>query len=125
MAYAEKWWLGAGSNRRHKDFQSSALPTELPSRRLKRKHVACSLDGIRQSFFWKNFRPTAGLLHLQRFVRLPPDPVAMPRFVSLLIGAGLIGFALWYYLKPDDEPASVAPVPVSYTHLTLPTIYSV
>jgi hypothetical protein len=28
---AEKW-LGAESNRRHEDFQSSALPTELPSR---------------------------------------------------------------------------------------------
>jgi hypothetical protein len=27
-----KWWLGAELNRRHKDFQSSALPTELPSR---------------------------------------------------------------------------------------------
>jgi hypothetical protein len=26
-----KWWLGAELNRRHKDFQSSALPTELPS----------------------------------------------------------------------------------------------
>jgi hypothetical protein len=26
------WWLGAELNRRHKDFQSSALPTELPSR---------------------------------------------------------------------------------------------
>jgi hypothetical protein len=24
-------WLGAESNRRHEDFQSSALPTELPS----------------------------------------------------------------------------------------------
>ena len=24
-------WLGAGSNRRHQDFQSCALPTELPS----------------------------------------------------------------------------------------------
>ncbi len=23
-------WCGAGSNRRHKDFQSFALPTELP-----------------------------------------------------------------------------------------------
>src|SRR5213076_1586823 len=25
-------WLGAESNRRHADFQSAALPTELPSR---------------------------------------------------------------------------------------------
>ena len=25
------WWLGTESNRRHKDFQSFALPTELPS----------------------------------------------------------------------------------------------
>ncbi len=25
------WWLGAESNCRHKDFQSFALPTELPS----------------------------------------------------------------------------------------------
>ena len=27
----KKWWLGTGSNRRHADFQSAALPTELPS----------------------------------------------------------------------------------------------
>ena len=28
-------WCGAGSNRRHKDFQSFALPTELPHLKLK------------------------------------------------------------------------------------------
>ena len=27
-----KMWLGPESNRRHADFQSAALPTELPSR---------------------------------------------------------------------------------------------
>ena len=30
----EKEWPEPESNRRHKDFQSSALPTELPSHRL-------------------------------------------------------------------------------------------
>ena len=29
--YYSVWWLGAESNRRHADFQSAALPTELPS----------------------------------------------------------------------------------------------
>ena len=29
------WWPGTESNRRHKDFQSSALPTELPGLSLK------------------------------------------------------------------------------------------
>ena len=28
----DPWWLGTESNRRHADFQSAALPTELPSR---------------------------------------------------------------------------------------------
>jgi hypothetical protein len=28
-------WCGAGSNRRHKDFQSFALPTELPHHQVK------------------------------------------------------------------------------------------
>ena len=27
---ASKWWQGSGSNRRHANFQSAALPTELP-----------------------------------------------------------------------------------------------
>ena len=33
-------WLGAESNRRHVDFQSTALPTELPSRDRRRVLVA-------------------------------------------------------------------------------------
>ena len=33
MMFELKMWLGAESNRRHVDFQSTALPTELPSRK--------------------------------------------------------------------------------------------
>src|SRR5260370_42475027 len=39
-------WLGAESNRRHVDFQSTALPTELPSREdahLSRKRLTLNL----------------------------------------------------------------------------------
>jgi hypothetical protein len=32
LAMKTTTWLGAESNRRHVDFQSTALPTELPSR---------------------------------------------------------------------------------------------
>ena len=35
-------WLGAESNRRHVDFQSTALPTELPS--LCQHHFVCPAD---------------------------------------------------------------------------------
>ena len=34
-----RWWLGAELNRRHKDFQSSALPTELPSQPIENKEL--------------------------------------------------------------------------------------
>ena len=36
MAKKLKWWDGTESNRRHEDFQSSALPTELPAQVLKK-----------------------------------------------------------------------------------------
>jgi hypothetical protein len=48
------WWPGTESNCRHYDFQSYALPTELPGRRAKNHkysrtlHLASSL-GVR---FW-------------------------------------------------------------------------
>ena len=34
----EKWWQGSESNRRHRDFQSPALPSELP------RHNTVSLE---------------------------------------------------------------------------------
>jgi integrase len=40
MDSRKKAWLGAESNRRHVDFQSTALPTELPSR-LSMRHEVC------------------------------------------------------------------------------------
>src|SRR6185369_6764962 len=42
-----KWWLGRELNPRHKDFQSSALPTELPSRLMKSQYYTRS--GLRES----------------------------------------------------------------------------
>ena len=39
MSYARKWCLRSESNQRHTDFQSVALPTELP-RHIKLKKVA-------------------------------------------------------------------------------------
>ena len=38
-------WLGPESNRGHEDFQSSALPTELPSRKRGRGFIASEAEG--------------------------------------------------------------------------------
>ena len=34
LSYYRMWCLGAESNHRHADFQSAALPTELPRRKM-------------------------------------------------------------------------------------------
>ncbi len=39
LIFEEKWWRQTESNRRHKDFQSFALPTELWSHYLKTRCV--------------------------------------------------------------------------------------
>src|SRR5208337_2515874 len=42
------WWAGSESNTRHKDFQSFALPTELPAHRVwPRPHDAIGANGER------------------------------------------------------------------------------
>ena len=38
---AEFWWPGAESNRRHADFQSAALPTELPGQEIRGELPDC------------------------------------------------------------------------------------
>jgi hypothetical protein len=50
-----RWWLGAGSNRRHCDFQSHALPTELPSRTEERES-----NSVRPAFGKTVFRDFLG-----------------------------------------------------------------
>ena len=64
LAQFGMWWLGAELNRRHKDFQSSALPTELPSRLGKfhevldsartRRHVASALTDVDDQGLWND-----------------------------------------------------------------------
>ena len=50
MPKHREWWLGAELNRRHKDFQSSALPTELPSQWL-RTHIQLGLRPLGKTEF--------------------------------------------------------------------------
>jgi hypothetical protein len=51
------WWLGAESNCRHADFQSAALPTELPSRQARNYSTAF----LRLAFDAKDFAKNAAL----------------------------------------------------------------
>ena len=44
LGYGATWWLGTESNRRHEDFQSSALPTELPSHRTLTLRIILPID---------------------------------------------------------------------------------
>jgi hypothetical protein len=43
-------WPGTESNRRHEDFQSSALPTELPGHTGKNNYLAGLLWGFKRSY---------------------------------------------------------------------------
>ena len=59
MFRGANWWLGAESNRRHEDFQSSALPTELPSRKVSSKqHTKVLQDRIQPDFTAKSKIPS-------------------------------------------------------------------
>ena len=55
-------WCGAGSNRRHKDFQSFALPTELPHHYF---HSFSATGGYRTiiSFLFRHWRIPHHLFH--------------------------------------------------------------
>ena len=46
LSYYRKWCLGAESNHRHCDFQSHALPTELPRHMAMRKGLEPSTSSV-------------------------------------------------------------------------------
>ena len=62
------WWCGAGLNRRHKDFQSFALPTELPHRVLHAFTAKNSYIFLIRAFrlFWPYHLNFGGLSPLSR-----------------------------------------------------------
>src|SRR6266487_4923460 len=65
-------WLGAESNRRHEDFQSSALPTELPSPRFKEDRrrkitLRCRAFTMQES----GFRASASVALTLAWMRVP------------------------------------------------------
>src|SRR5438046_10282633 len=44
----KEWWAGTGLNRRHQDFQSCALPTQLPAHQTRQDNKGardCLFDG--------------------------------------------------------------------------------
>ena len=52
MSFYIQWWLRPGARRRHSDFQSDALLTELPSHPIKRKALEMAdLTGIEPAVF--------------------------------------------------------------------------
>ena len=58
-----KWWLGTELNRRHMDFQSIALPTELPS------HHMAVLTGIEPAIFCVTGRRDKPLHYRTKWLR--------------------------------------------------------
>ena len=76
-------WCGPGSNRRHKDFQSFALPTELPH-----QHLSCSipisLSFIGILFFWNSCR---------RFEKL--RPTELPHHITFSFKRGSKNRGFW------------------------------
>src|SRR4029077_4452439 len=71
-------WLGPESNRRHVDFQSTALPTELPSRESRQSCVAR----------WDFHYATTRLLGKRCACRRPKRSVTRTLADSLIVGLG-------------------------------------
>ena len=73
LSYFRKWCLRAESNCRHTDFQSVALPTELP------RHVVATPIGFEPTIFAVTGR------HVNRYTTGPIDYfVSIPYFIFLV-----------------------------------------
>src|SRR5262244_3367503 len=76
----ETWWAGTGLNPRHQDFQSCALPTELPAHH-ERLTIPERSEGVQNVA-----RAERGAPSVERH---PPRRSALARLVELGAGVGL------------------------------------
>jgi hypothetical protein len=71
MTMRNDWWPGTELNRRHADFQSAALPTELPGHSLENWSLKSMRDHSNRTFTLSN--SALFLSHIQKIEQSPPD----------------------------------------------------
>src|SRR5438132_11730876 len=93
-----EWWAGTGLNRRHQDFQSCALPTELPAHQTRQDNKGardCLFDG-------RDDADRPALLEDERDSVGSPDPQSLLDDSGKRGGGYRFGPGLWEYRAAYD-----------------------
>src|ERR1700719_2197640 len=91
-------WLGPESNRRHADFQSAALPTELPSR--EDAHLSRKPPTLNTTSSFKIFVATRS--RVATISNIAPGKFQSRR--TVLDAASSIGYRAWQISFPANVP---------------------